>query len=248
MTLNNLLPLLHEAIQNPQARNDFLAAFAELIDVPAAAIALEDRQLKWARLYLTHGMDRSTIDSYRHYYVGLNPFATGRAPILGEVRIGDELLSETEFLDTEFYHGWYKPRGWRHAAAINFETTETSRTYLFSMRPPNHPFTNEEVAILKELAPHLHKAAAAARRDIARWEIDQHRVASYAMDAFIGLKLTVREARIALVIVEGQSPKEIAYSMDLKLGTVQWHIKNIYKKLGVNRRSDLVRLLLERKK
>lgn len=245
MTKDTLLRLLYEAIQNPQKRNDFLAAFAEIIDASAAAIALEDRQLRWSRLYLTHGMDRETVDSYTNYYVTLNPFAARRAPILGEVRTGEQILSEAEFLDTEFYYGWYKPRGWQHASAVNFETTETTRTYLFSMRPPNHPFTEKELAILKDLSPHLTKAAGMARRNIARWEIDQHRSGALEMDALTSLNLSRAESRIALALSHGQSVKEYAYSAGLTADTVRWHVKRIYKKLGVHHRDDFKRLLLD---
>jgi DNA-binding CsgD family transcriptional regulator len=244
VTLKTLVGLVYESIQNPQKRNDFLAAFAEIIDASAAAIALEDRQLRWSRLYLTHGMDRETIDSYTQYHVSLNPWAGRRTPTVGEVRTGDEVLSVAEFRDTEFYHGWFKPRGWLHASSIIFETTETERTYLFSMRPPNHPFTEKELDILKELGPHLHKAAQRARQNIAHGEINQHRSRALEMDRLAALKLSPREYPVALALSQGQTAKEYAYKTGLAVNTVQWHRTRIYKKLGIRRRADLVRLLL----
>lgn len=73
MTKNALVRFALESIQNPQKRNAFLAAFTEIINAKAAAIAIEDRQLRGASLLVTHGLDHSTADSYSHYYVGLNP-------------------------------------------------------------------------------------------------------------------------------------------------------------------------------
>src|SRR5215472_830578 len=122
---NTLVRFVYETIENPQKRSDFLATFAEIIGASAAAIAMEDRQLRWASLCVTHGMDPSTIDSYCQYYMSLNPWALRRPSTAGEVRTSDGLLSEPEFRDTEFYHGWFQPRGWLHASSIVLDATET---------------------------------------------------------------------------------------------------------------------------
>ena len=108
------------------------------------------------------------------------------------------MLSVAEFRDTDFYHGWFKPRGWLHASSVIFETSETERTYLFSIRPPNHAFTEKELAIIKEIAPHLAEAAGMARRNIARSEINRHRSSALEMDALTSLNLSRAESRIAL--------------------------------------------------
>ena len=130
MTQNSLVRFVYEAIDNPQKRNDFVATFAEVIDAKAAAIAVEDRQLRWASLCVPYGMDRNTIDSYCQHYVSLNPWAARRSPTVGEVRKSEELLSEAEFRETDFYYGWFKPRGWLHASSVNIYTTDTERAYL----------------------------------------------------------------------------------------------------------------------
>ena len=64
MTQDTLVRSAYEVAVKLQKRSDFVAAFAEVIDAKAAAVAVEDRQLRWARLLITHGMDQGTIDSY----------------------------------------------------------------------------------------------------------------------------------------------------------------------------------------
>jgi len=61
---DTLVRFAYEVAADPQKRGDFVATFAEVIDAKAAAVAVEDRQLRWARLLITHGMDQGTIDSY----------------------------------------------------------------------------------------------------------------------------------------------------------------------------------------
>ena len=48
MTQNTLVRFAYEVAANPQKRGDFVATFAEVIDAKAAAVAVEDRQLRWA--------------------------------------------------------------------------------------------------------------------------------------------------------------------------------------------------------
>lgn len=55
--------------------------------------------------------------------------------------------------------------------------------------------------------------------------------------------LSEREYEIANTILDGMSYKMIAEKMFISLDTVRSHIKNIYKKLNVNSKSDLFNML-----
>lgn len=56
-------------------------------------------------------------------------------------------------------------------------------------------------------------------------------------------RLTAREAQMASLILEGKENKEIARALSLSENTVRNHIYNLYQKLGIQRRMDLVRLI-----
>ncbi|MCK5153421.1 MAG: hypothetical protein KAQ93_03610 [Spirochaetales bacterium] len=55
-------------------------------------------------------------------------------------------------------------------------------------------------------------------------------------------KLTSREIEMAEKILKGASNKEIAYELDLSQNTVRNHIYNLYQKLDIQKRMDLVNL------
>ena len=59
--------------------------------------------------------------------------------------------------------------------------------------------------------------------------------------------LTEREAEVLRLMVEGLSNHGIAEQLVVSLGTVKFHVSNIYQKLGVESRVEAVRLALERK-
>lgn len=67
------------------------------------------------------------------------------------------------------------------------------------------------------------------------------------MDPFVLAEcfdLTPAEARVAVRIAQGSSAKEIAQETGAALPTVRSHLQRIMEKTGVNRQSDLIRILL----
>jgi DNA-binding NarL/FixJ family response regulator len=59
--------------------------------------------------------------------------------------------------------------------------------------------------------------------------------------------LSQRELQILTHLVEGNSNKDIAHSVNLSPDTVKTHLKNIYQKLGVNNRSQAARAAIQGK-
>lgn len=56
--------------------------------------------------------------------------------------------------------------------------------------------------------------------------------------------LTPVESKVALLLLEGFLPKEVAQKHGVSLDTVRKHLKSIFKKTATNRQAELVRLLL----
>ena len=57
------------------------------------------------------------------------------------------------------------------------------------------------------------------------------------------LGLTKIESRVAVLLAEGESVREIALAMNRKEGTIYWHVKNIFAKHGLSRQAELVRFV-----
>jgi DNA-binding CsgD family transcriptional regulator len=58
------------------------------------------------------------------------------------------------------------------------------------------------------------------------------------------LALSPREADVALGLVNGLSPEEIAKELEVSVDTIRWHLKNIYQRVGCSSQAELVRMLL----
>jgi DNA-binding CsgD family transcriptional regulator len=57
-------------------------------------------------------------------------------------------------------------------------------------------------------------------------------------------RLTAQEQRIATAVADGAGNAEIAASLGLSVKTVEYHLHNIYTKLGVHSRVQLLRQLM----
>lgn len=55
--------------------------------------------------------------------------------------------------------------------------------------------------------------------------------------------LTPRETDVLMLVGEGRSYQKIADSLGISLGTVQGHVKSVYRKLGVHTRQEVIDLL-----
>ena len=59
-----------------------------------------------------------------------------------------------------------------------------------------------------------------------------------ATDAADARSLTARELEILELLGTGLSVKGVARELDISPGTVKWHVKNLYYKLGASSRED----------
>ena len=59
-------------------------------------------------------------------------------------------------------------------------------------------------------------------------------------EAFIHSGLSHRESEVALYVAKGLSNKDVAASLFVTEKTIKFHLTNIYKKLGVKSRSQLI--------
>lgn len=70
---------------------------------------------------------------------------------------------------------------------------------------------------------------------------------SFAQPQIEGEQLTERERDVLKCIVDGLNNKEIAGMLVVSLGTVKFHVSNIFQKLGVDSRVEAVKLAIEQK-
>ncbi len=58
-------------------------------------------------------------------------------------------------------------------------------------------------------------------------------------DRFANLGLTPREKEITVLLLQGMATKQVASELNISVDTAKFHIKNLYKKLGIGGRAEL---------
>ena len=69
---------------------------------------------------------------------------------------------------------------------------------------------------------------------------EQHDVKVVKADQFDGMNLTPREKEIAVLLLQGMEVKQAALELGVKFDTAKFHVKNLYKKLDINSRAELL--------
>ena len=78
-------------------------------------------------------------------------------------------------------------------------------------------------------------------------EAAQALAASAAQPQIPGNQLTDRERDVLRCMVSGKNNQEIADELIISLGTVKFHVSNIFQKLGVDSRVEAVKLAIQQK-
>ena len=77
----------------------------------------------------------------------------------------------------------------------------------------------------------------------ARAELEATGESIARRDATVPEKLTPQELQIALQVAEGRSNRDVAAALYLSPKTVEFHLTRVYRKLDVNSRAELIRLM-----
>lgn len=100
-------------------------------------------------------------------------------------------------------------------------------------------FSERDLYILKQLEPHLQNVLSMGKVPAEREGGEARRILKYSYG------ITKKEMDIIALIVQGCSNAEIAAASRISQNTVKSHIANIFGKMGVKSRTQLIRFLME---
>jgi len=110
----------------------------------------------------------------------------------------------------------------------------------------HHPERDQPLnVVLATLNAPYGEHADMARGNVALYLCDPASRFHFSLDTLHALyDLTPAEARVAMALTNGQTPKQIAESQGVVVDTVRSQLKSLYVKMGVNKQQDVIRVLL----
>jgi len=211
-------------IPSQEVAGHCLRAFTQLVPVNQAAFYCVDRQLQ-ARDFQIHGMSdemhRDYLDNYRQFdpLRPHNCLSSGLAVVpLGLA------MARQPMQDSRRYQGFLQRYGVVDVVEVLAHRAGQPQAAISLLRTAEQgAFTTDQLSRLTALQSLLQLAVA----NMPPCE-----------DPLSGL--TPKERQIALLLRQGVSNKQLARELNIGLPTIKTHLINLFRKIGVSSRTELV--------
>lgn len=185
-------------------------------------------------------MSRDNLDRYEEYYQFRDPIT----PTLQKRRRAtpvSEVMSHNRLVKTEFFNDFLKKDGL--CFGLNFfayDRGENVGDVRIWRNSKKEDFTERDAKIVDAIGPSFVNSLIRANR-----HGDRVKTLRFAQirERFM---LTEREAEVADLLVLGMSDNETCQKLIFSKPTLRTHIASIFRKTGLNRRSQLARVLSEK--
>ncbi len=191
---------------------------------------------------------RESLEPYWRYYFQIDEIhqtykTSGRLI----ARSTDLLAYETWIKQSEYYNDFLRTYSTHYLLGFDLKEGQTVFGGMCFHRQKNTgDFSREDVCQLRLIYPHLlnrlrwHHALKPSLHKL--WLPQTQQACITPASPFA--PLTTRERDIVKLVLSGAANQEIAATLDISVNTVKMHLQNVFTKLGIKRRSQLLALCL----
>lgn len=149
-----------------------------------------------------------------------------------------DLTPEQKLIETPIYQKCYEPFGLHYSAQLYLVHKETFLGVVTLYRSKEQgDFTDDELFLLNAFSDHLNLRF----YNEYHHKTQQSNNSSHIIELVLQYHLTNRESEILQLIFDGLDNEKIADQLCISNFTLKKHIQNLYNKLGVSSRWDLLR-------
>ncbi|HIU26020.1 MAG TPA: hypothetical protein IAC50_05980 [Candidatus Copromorpha excrementigallinarum] len=244
--INSIILDIYSASDKDSMRKRFLERIGFLIPYDKANFFLSDRD---GDHYISNSVDVGFDPQYLENYFGnLEKFDFTNwiyESAQNEVFLLTELLSFNERERDVYIQNYFRANGMEYAviSSLSHKGLHVGTMTLFRSKKSGD-FTFRDKQALSLLKNHLALYLYNHSDAVTPFDPASHRRLSGIAGRY---RLTPRETEILNMLLAGDDIPAICQSLFISKNTLRKHISNIYKKFGVNRRSDLNKILYEGK-
>lgn len=238
LLLNQIIYDIYNSTDSCSMRSKFLENIKMIIPYDKANFFLPDanKSEHFIKDPVSIGFEKNAYDDYYSSYDKFDHnnwiFATAQ----NDAFIMSELLSSRELRNNVYVRNWLLPKKIEHVLLLSLSHNEMFMgvASLFRINGSN-AFVESDKEIMNLLKKHLSLYLYKDSCCKESLTIPQSFLEQY--------NLTPRECEIISVLVSDKNTIEICSSMHISESTFRKHCSNIYQKLGINKKSELYKLL-----
>lgn len=153
-----------------------------------------------------------------------------------------DLINSDMRAKSAFYLDYLKPAGFVNVAGVSIADRGACVGAITLYRTDRYSdFSDKDLYILEQLLPHLQNKLIAERSAVED-SVDQSKNSSYYLTH--ECKLSRREIEILRLLCDGKNNSEISGLLSISVNTVKKHISNMFHKLNVDSRTQLIHFII----
>ncbi len=239
LLLNSIIYRIYTMSSIDDMRTNFLEQIKMLIDFDSADfhLASPDGENKLVNpVFLNCDEDLSAVYDELDYSRGI--LYSGKMLIYRET----DIIADEKRVETDYYKKVYKPNNWHYSLQMVLARKKSFVGVITFYRTiGKEDFAYDDIFILDLLKDHL------------AYRLYQHKTSlditgdkltiSAAVDKY---SLTRREETILRFLLSGKTNVSICEELTISENTLKKHILNLYRKLGINNRVNLFKMIKEK--
>jgi len=242
--MNEIILKINADFDEKTLRTSFLSEMRSLIQCDQAAFYLSEKNTYHLSITdpVSLNIGKYYLDEYNRYYYKIDevfPHICNISPIVYRYT---DILNGKEKMTSEAYNDFFKPMGACYSQGMNLIWNEQFLgIVVFYRANGRNDFTGRELFILRQFQNHLsHKLSKLHFHDGNDTPCYVNIKACYQR-----YRLSEREMEIVNLILSGYQNQEISEKLYIELSTVKTHMKNIFYKLNISNRTQILSLLLQ---
>lgn len=243
LLINDIILDIYRSVDDKEMRKRFLRKIRFLIPYSKANFFLASPDEEH---YIQDPVDMGFDDGYLHDYFGeleKHDFMNWiYASAQNNVYLLTELLPAEELNKSLYFRRYFIPNNMEYAAILSLSYNGTHLGVLTLFRAKeDSDFSARDKQLLSLLKDHLALYLYQKSSMAPVHKIDPKALRKIALS----YELTPRESEILALLITGENVDTICSQLFISNNTLRKHLSNLYKKFGVNKRSELNKIIYD---
>jgi len=241
LVLNNLIYKIYSTNDLSEMRKTLLEQLKMVIDFDSADFFLGKKDgAKGLEGLVSYNCDMDTSAQYDELDYSRGIMYTGKSMVYRE----SDIISEDKRKQTEYYQKVYRPNNWHYSLQMVIAKEKKFLGVITFYRTiGKDDFNYDDIFLLDMLKDHiaLRLYQTIENEDCTADKLTVHQTVEKH-------QLTKREETIIRLLMNGLDNDVICKELSISPNTLKKHILNIYRKLGINNRIQMFKMIKEKEK